>query len=61
MKTKSGTSLTELLTVVSIIAILAALLLPATCKAFLNAKAWIWGIYAFNENRIEALLPIIAP
>ena len=48
--------LSELLVVISLIALLAALLAPATVKAYRHAKAWIWGSYAWQENRIEAFL-----
>lgn len=49
-------SLIEILACVLIIAILASLVLPATVKAYRHSKAWIWGVYAFNENRINAFI-----
>ena len=51
-----GFSLTELLVTISVIGLLASLLLPVIVKAYRHSKAWIWGCYAFNENRIEAFL-----
>lgn len=36
--------------------LLASLMLPATVKAYRRSKAWIWGVYAFNENRINAFI-----
>lgn len=42
--------------VILVIAILASLFLPAICRGYFRAKAWIWGIYAFNENRLNSFI-----
>jgi prepilin-type N-terminal cleavage/methylation domain-containing protein len=55
-KKKRAFSLIEMLVCILIIAILASFMLPATVKAYRRSKAWIWGVYAFNENRINAFI-----
>ena len=52
----SGVTLTELLVSVCILILIAALLLPAITKGFRRSKGWAWGVYAFQNNRIEAFL-----
>jgi prepilin-type N-terminal cleavage/methylation domain-containing protein len=49
-------TLFEKLVVIAIIGILASILLTTVSKSYINAKAWIWGAYAMQENRIEAAL-----
>lgn len=51
---QSGHTLLELLIVVAIVLLLAAIVTPSTIRSYKHCKAWIWGVYAWNENRIEA-------
>lgn len=53
---RKGYSLIEILTCIVIIALLASLMLPATVKAYRRSKSWIWGVYVFNENRINVFI-----
>lgn len=53
---QGGYFLIELLVTVVILTILCSLLLVTISKAFLHAKRWIFGIYSFNEQRIECFL-----
>lgn len=55
-KKKSGYSLIEILICIVIMILLASLMMPSTVKAYRRSKAWIWGVYAFNENRINAFI-----
>jgi len=49
-------TLIELLCVVAIIGLLAAMILPTLAKNLHNAKGWIWGVYSFNQERMRAYL-----
>ena len=46
----------ETLVTAAIIGIIAAMLLMTVSKSYINAKAWIWGAYSLQENRLEAVL-----
>lgn len=52
----NAVALIETLIVTAILGLLLALTMPALCRASYRAKAWIHGIWAFEENRIEAFL-----
>lgn len=56
MKSQKGIALLELIAVVAIIAVLVALCMPVIGRSLRNAKAWIWGAYAYENGRIEAYL-----
>jgi Tfp pilus assembly protein PilE len=56
MNTKKGATLIELLVVICVVVILTGILLTSVSKAFRRCKAWIWGAYAHNENRLNAYL-----
>lgn len=49
-------TLFEKLIVIAIVGIIAAMMLTTVSKSYINAKAWIWGAYVLQENRIEAAL-----
>lgn len=49
-------TLIEVLCTILIIVILASIMLPVTVKTYRHCKAWIWGVYAFNENKINAYI-----
>lgn len=51
-----GATLLELLVAVAVAAVLAALLLPAVVRAQQWCKAWAYGTFAWQENRINCFL-----
>lgn len=51
-----GYTLIELLCVMLIFCLMMGLLLPSLSRGFFRCKAWVWGIYAFHENRLNVYL-----
>lgn len=56
LKHSKGFTLTECLVTFCLVFVLSGMLLPVVIKSFIHCKSWIWGVYAFHENRLNVFV-----
>jgi len=49
-------TLIELLAVVTVLAVLCAMLLPSVIRGYHHAREWIFGCYIWHNSKIEVFL-----